>query len=226
MDLKLFLLLGTFLMMAVMLFANRWMHLPVWKILTASVILTLAGVAGARIMARIEMGVWGGISYYGAVFFAPLLMIGVSFLLRVRPSQMLDLCAPSECVMLALLKVNCYLNGCCFGKVIGISKEGDIIRFPSQIVESVTALLLMAVLLSLIRGGKQNGRIYCWYLLLYGAVRFVLNLMRETEPFLLGMPAGNFWSLVSNAAGGILLALKRYKGKSIGNLTGKGEPAR
>ena len=214
MDLKMFLLLGTFLMMAVMLCADRWVHLPVRIVLAASVILTLAGVAGAKLMARIEMGVWGGTSFFGAVFFAPVLMMCVAFLFRVRVPDLLDLCAPSECVMLALLKVNCYLNGCCFGKVIGISREGEIIRFPSQIVESVTGLVLMAVLLMMIRQGRWRGRIYCWYLVLYGTVRFALNLMRETEPFLFGMSAGNFWSLVSAAAGGLLLVLLRDTGKS------------
>lgn len=210
MGLTVFLIIGTALMIGVMLIANKWYQIQRVRITIASIILTLAGVAGAMLMARIETGVWGGTSFYGAVFFAPFLMILVSRPLRISASDLLDLCAPSECIMLFLLKIHCYVNGCCYGKIMKIDSSGNVVRFPSQLTESVSALVLMLVLIWIIRSGKFRGVIYCWYMVLYGLIRLILNQMRETQPFVLGLSGGSFWSLISIGTG-IFLIFISYK---------------
>ena len=60
---------------------------------------------------------------------------------------------------------------------------------------------------------KNRGTIYPWYLIIYGGVRFVLNIFREewvtTEMI---MPFGNIWSLVSIAIGVLwLLWIRKHK---------------
>ena len=198
-----YLAVGTLLMFAVMLIADRNERTPWWKLLISSVVLTGAGVLGAYLMFALEGGTWGGgKSFYGAVFLPPLIMWLTALALRLPVSRVMDLSAPAECVMLALLKVDCYLTGCCGGRVIGYSQmTGEAIVFPSQIAELVNALVLMIILILLIRGGKIKGLAYPAYLILYGVTRFFLNLLRETTPFILGMSAGNFWSLVSIVIG-------------------------
>ncbi len=178
----------------------------------SAVILTGAGVAGAMVMFWIESGFdnFGGRSFYGALFFAPPIMIPVALLLRMKISEMLDLCAPSECVMLALLKVNCCIDGCCGGKVLyQNTAENVCIVFPSQIVECMTALLLMALLLYMMKRGNNKGTLYAQYMIIYGILRFVLNLMRETSPFVWILLAGNFWSLISVIIGFVWLCIAR-----------------
>lgn len=197
-DFVISLVVGTIAMAAVMLLPRRWQAgLPVWKTLLSAAVLTVLGVLGAKLMFLIENGFWAGTSFYGAVFFPPLMMVLLALLLRVPPLTLLDLCAPAECVMLALLKMLCLKNGCCGGRLLLTTASGSEIYFPSQIVELLTALVLMVVLLRFIRKGTWQGRIYPIYMLLYGIARFILNLLRDTKPFLLGLPAGNFWSLVA-----------------------------
>lgn len=192
------LIIGTIAMAAVMLLPRRWQAgLPMWKTLLSAAVLTVLGVLGAKLMFLIESGFWAGTSFYGAVFFPPLIMVLLALLLRVPPLTLLDLCAPAECVMLAILKMQCAVNGCCVGILLTITADGTYIRFPSQIIELLNALVLMVILLRLIRKGTWQGRIYPIYMLLYGITRFILNLLRDTKPFLLGLPAGNFWSLVA-----------------------------
>lgn len=192
------LIIGTIAMAAVMLLPRRWQAgLPMWKTLLSAAVLTVLGVLGAKLMFLIESGFWAGTSFYGAVFFPPLIMVLLALLLRVPPLALLDLCAPAECVMLAILKMQCAVNGCCVGILLTITADGTYIRFPSQIIELLNALVLMVMLLWLIRKGTWQGRIYPIYMLLYGITRFILNLLRDTKPFLLGLPAGNFWSLVA-----------------------------
>lgn len=197
-DFVISLVVGTIAMAAVMLLPRRWRAgLPMWKTLLSAAVLTVLGVLGAKLMFLIESGFWAGTSFYGAMFFPPLFMVLLALLLRVPPLALLDLCAPAECVMLALLKMLCLKNGCCGGRLLLTTASGSEIYFPSQIVELLTALVLMVVLLRFIRKGTWQGRIYPIYMLLYGITRFILNLLRDTKPFLLGLPAGNFWSLVA-----------------------------
>lgn len=197
-DFVISLAVGTIAMAAVMLLPRRWRAgLPMWKTLLSAAVLTVLGVLGAKLMFLIESGFWAGTSFYGAMFFPPLIMVLLALLLRVPPLALLDLCAPAECVMLALLKVLCLKNGCCGGRLLFTTASGGEIYFPSQIIELLNALVLMVMLLWLIRKGTWQGRIYPIYMLLYGITRFILNLLRDTKPFLLGLPAGNFWSLVA-----------------------------
>lgn len=197
-DFVISLAVGTIAMAAVMLLPRRWQAgLPMWKTLLSAAVLTALGVLGAKLMFLIESGFWAGTSFYGAVFFPPMIMVLLALLLRVPPLALLDLCAPAECVMLAILKMQCAVNGCCVGILLTITADGTYIRFPSQIIELLNALILMVILLRLIRKGTWQGRIYPIYMLLYGITRFILNLLRDTKPFLLGLPAGNFWSLVA-----------------------------
>lgn len=197
-DFVISLVVGTLAMAAVMLLPRRWRAgLPMWKTLLSAAVLTILGVLGAKLMFLIESGFWAGTSFYGAMFFPPLFMVLLALLLRVPPLALLDLCAPAECVMLAILKMQCAVNGCCVGILLTITADGTYIRFPSQIIELLNALVLMVILLRLIRKGTWQGRIYPIYMLLYGITRFILNLLRDTKPFLLGLPAGNFWSLVA-----------------------------
>ena len=202
MSFEMFIAVGTGLMIAVMLAAGRWLDVKAWKSAVAAVVLTAVGIAGAKLMAFVESGSWGGRSFFGALFLAPLLMAPVALVLRVPVGDMLDMCAPAECVMLALLKVQCCLDGCCYGRVLRISATGGIVRFPSQIVECANAALIMVALLWIIHRGRARGRVYAWYMVLYGVCRFALNWLRETSPFVWGLPAGNFWALVSLAIGG------------------------
>lgn len=194
-----YLSIGTVLMAAVMLWAGteRSIEKDRWKLLVSTIVLALVGFGGAKLLYSIENGGWFGTSFYGAVFFPPLFMVLLALLLHVPPLDLLDLCAPAECVMLAILKIQCAVNGCCGGILLTTTADGVYIRFPSQIAELLNALALMIVLLHFIHKGVWRGRIYPMYMLLYGITRFVFNLLRDTTPFLLGLPAGNFWSLIS-----------------------------
>ena len=113
-----------------------------WKRIVTAVVFTLAGVLSVEIMAFIEKGSWGSRSFFGAVFFAPLFMAAFALVIREKPSDILDLCAPSEAAMLALMKVKCYMDGCCYGRLLGVDEHGLDILFPSQIVECIAAIII------------------------------------------------------------------------------------
>lgn len=213
--------IGTVAMFALMFgltfFTRKTGVITVWKLAVFSVLLTLFGVLGTKLMVYIETGAFEGMSFFGAVFFTPIIMLGVAFLFRVRRGRLLDLCAPCECIMLAIMKLICIRVDCCRGRIIGYD-EGEYIttpiRFPSQRVELAAALLIAAILVFLIIKGWGRNRIYPIYMIIYGVVRFTLNFFRETEPFIGKIPAGHFWSVISVVIGAALLVLFKFVFKS------------
>ena len=156
-------------------------------------------------MRLIEGGTWVGFSLYGAVLFEPLIMIPLGLLMKIKPVEMMKLGAPAGCVSVVFLKIQCRITGCCYGKILAYQENGRPIRFPSQIVEMIVAIILLFVLMKILKSEKQQKYIYAWFLLLYGSTRFFLNLLRDTEPFILGISGGCFWSLVSCVIGGGVL---------------------
>ena len=196
-----FVAIGTGLMLFVTMPSGKHYGQAWWKTALATICLAMIGLAGAVLMFRIESGSWGGRSFFGALFLPPLAMIPIGLLLRYPYRKLIDICAPGECIMLALLKSKCYADGCCYGRVIRFDAHQGIVRFPSQLVELGTALILAVILMIVLFRMKREGYIYPIYMVLYGVFRFVLNLFRETEPFFMGLPAGNMWSIVSFVLG-------------------------
>lgn len=180
---------------------KKYQNASIWKMMFLGFLLTVAGVAGTMLMFYIETGLFGGTSFFGAVLFVPVLILP-ALLLKLSYKDILNLCASSECLMLAIMKLDCLATDCCIGKYIPSMN----FQFPSQIVEMIAGLLVMAALL-LLEERKPGRHMYAWYLVLYGAVRFLLNGFRYgLEPFVWILPNGHFWALVSVLIGLLWLA--------------------
>ena len=124
--------------------------------------------------------------------------------------------APGICMMLAVMKVQCFMSGCCAGRELFVNAEGVAVRFPSQLAELANGLILMAVLLIMAFRKKERGTLYPWFMVLYGITRFILNFFRVEYAEHVGFlpPYGTIWSVVSVIIGGIwlyLLSKKRAK---------------
>lgn len=197
-------------MLIVMLYLRKFYELKLWKTAALSVLLTLAGTIGTKLLFWIENGSFSGVSFFGAIFFAPILMTLVAVVLKVPVGMVLDICAPAECMMLTLMKVSCLTSGCCKGRILGMIEDIQI-RFPSRIVEMIASFLIMLFLIRLIKKNEHRNEIYACYMISYGVVRFFLNLFRETTAFIWKLPAGNFWSIVSIICGLAIIYCMRNK---------------
>lgn len=204
MRLLMYLAIGTVAMLVPVMIQGAWYQVKWSKRVLAAILLTVAGTLGTFLMYFIENQRFGGISFFGAVFFVPVLFIPVARLLGIRYDLLMDLCAPAECVMLAIMKVQCYLTNCCVG--VRIISGGKEYVFPSQIAELFNGLIICVILLCMSRKYKNRGRIFPMYMVIYGVTRFILNLFRQGGTArILGLPLGNFWSLVSIAIGVVWL---------------------
>lgn len=205
-----FLFMGMAAMVICMAYTGKCYGIPVYKSILAAVLLTAIGYCGATLMFYIESQGWTGRSLYGAIFLAPILMFPVSIMLKTPYKNLIDLCAPAECIMLMVLKVKCMLDGCCGGRTFQFGNVSFV--FPSQITEAVVFLVIGFVLFRIVLSKSQIGKVYPIFMVVYGTARFFLNLLRTTTPWIFGIAAGNVWSLVSVGVGLIvLLTLNKEK---------------
>lgn len=183
----------------------RWYREKLWKSIFISLSIIITGLIGSRLWFFMENAEWGGLSFFGAVYFAPITFLLVARILRMPYVYSLDYCAVAGCLALGILKVDCLISGCCRGIVLYQKENGDAVRFPSQIIEFVVALILVVVLLFLSRKENNRGKIYPLTLVLYGLTRFVLNLFRDdwdrTKELGLLIPLGNIWALIAIIVG-------------------------
>lgn len=182
------------------------------KWIPITVLIAILGLLGTYIMFFLENGKWYGQSFFGAVLFFPILLLPVAAIFCIPIADLLDYATPAGIALLAPFKLNCYLGGCCGGKVLFFDENGIATHFPSQIVEMVVAIVLTIVLMHLERKPSFRRKIYPICIIAYGVIRYFLNFFRvEQTDFLFSMPAGNLWSLVSVVMGILLLVFCRTK---------------
>lgn len=197
------LLIGTLGMMVPMFFQSRKYAIKLWKIVPIAFVLTITGTLGTYLWFLLENFEFGGRSFYGAVFFVPVAFILLAYIIRIPYGQLMDLCAPAECIMLSIMKIKCMIDGCCIGRPLFINEAGELVRFPSQAVELAVAYILAWALLMMSFREGFKGKVFAWYMILYGATRFVLNFFRDEWARYDGgiIPLGTVWSVVSIIVG-------------------------
>lgn len=179
-----------------------------WKSIIISASLVMLGYFGSSFWFFVENFSWGGRSFYGVVFLAPIAYLPISKLIKINYYYTLDFLAPSGCITLALVKIQCLKDRCCEGKIIGQDENYVFIRFPSQIVEMVAFLIIAVVLFVFACLPFFRGTVFQCFLILYGFSRFFLDFFRETQPtYFFGLSVGSFWSLCAFILGAVWLIL-------------------
>lgn len=210
------LVLGTAIMGIIMAAQARCYGFPLWKSIPIAIALIFTGVFGSQLWFFVENGYFTGRSLYGAIVFSPLVFLPVSKLLKIEYAEILDFVAPGGCLTLALVKVQCLRDHCCEGMVLYIDENHMYVRFPSQIVEMATFLIISALLFYMSSKPKYRGKIFPWFLVIYGVARFCLDFLRETIPsYLFGLSAGSFWSLCSFVIGVAALVIIHFSKKKM-----------
>lgn len=196
---------GLAMFVTMLLQKKQYPQVAIWKMVVLTVWLTITGVLGTMVLAYIELGEFGGTSFYGAVFLVPILILP-AMLMKISYKDILNLCAPAECAMMIVMRFDCLDKGCCFGKYLPELE----FQFPSQIAEMVVGAAIMIALIWMHKKDRET-QLYPWYMILYGICRAVLQCFRYggTEPWVLGLSQGHLWSLVSMAIGTVWLVLSR-----------------
>ena len=161
--------------------------------------LAVLGTVGAKLLAILEgwiplvlfgEGKSAGFSYFGAVFLIFLLIGPLGRLLGLTAGDSRDLAAPCGPAQVAFMRLGCFLNGCCGGWVTSWG-----FRWPTQAMESVGDFAILSWLLTVEdRGGRG---LYPRFLVSYGAMRFCIEFLRDTEKAYLRLSDGQWCALAA-----------------------------
>ncbi|MBO5702769.1 MAG: prolipoprotein diacylglyceryl transferase [Clostridia bacterium] len=168
-----------------------------WMALVISIIHTLCGVVCVKLFAFLESG-RGGMSLYGAIFFLPIMYYICAKLTKRRVADVFDIFTVCTAMTLMFSRFNCLIEGCCTGLVIPGTES---MQFPTREAEILFYIILYIVLRKKVCNHKYSGKIYPYYMISYGAFRFVVEFFRESNMKFGWFHISHIWSLLSAIIG-------------------------
>lgn len=167
----------------------------------------------------LETGTFGGNNIVRSFVYMPLFAIPAAKLLKMTWQQACDLLAPATCVVHGVSHWGCIFAGCCHGypSFWGIyNVSTGRVCFPSQPLEALTALLIIAVILW--REKKNNHQVdglsMPIMLMLFGSTRFFWEFFRDNDKIWLSCSSLAFHALFMSFVGLIMyIVIKKHNHK-------------
>jgi phosphatidylglycerol:prolipoprotein diacylglycerol transferase len=194
------------------------------KVLDIVIILVVTGLLGSRlayivafewedfihnpaIFFGLNGGGFSGLIWYGGFTASILVFIIYNRWQGFSLWKMADIFAPFLALAYAIVRIGCFLNGCCYGKVsdsafaIVFPFVDDLSRYPTQLFSSVINLILFGILLWFYPRRKFDGQVFGFYLIGYACYRFLIEFFRENWIFYYSLSIAQVYSLVILAVG-------------------------
>jgi phosphatidylglycerol:prolipoprotein diacylglycerol transferase len=184
------------------------------EVMDLSLIIVIAAIVGSRLMYVLthldefrgrwfdtinpfqstgEIGI-AGLTMLGGVVLSLAAIVVYCAVKGIPILRLCDVMAPSFALGLALTRIGCFLNGCCFGKpshlpwamVFPLSSPAGSIHqgipiHPTQVYASASGLLILAVLLVLDRKPRFDGFLMSVFFMMYGILRILEDTVRYYE---------------------------------------------
>lgn len=152
-----------------------------------------------------------GLAWYGG-------LVGglIPFIIYLRRKKLsfwvvADMFAPYLALGYALVRIGCFLNGCCYGNITD-SACGVVFpsvdayhRHPTQLYSSGLNLMLFIILIRIYPKRKFPGQVFLLYIIGYAIYRFIVEFFRYTEIFVGPLSLGQVYTL-----GLLLLGILAY----------------
>lgn len=164
------------------------------------VLFTVTGAFGASLGAELSGLTWASKRLHLLVAVDAIALILFCKLLKKDEALLGDYMAIPVVAVCAAAKVGCVIFRCCYGLVLYVNAQGVEVRFPSQIVELGLWITLILILFLMTKKGNVKGVLWPIMMIWFGFLRFAADFMRgfsiERNFKIMGMQAGQFWSLL------------------------------
>jgi len=186
------------------------------RIIDLGIVILISSVIGSRLLYVLthlgdyetdRLGVFrvweGGLVFYGGLIAG--ILFGILYLIRRKMPvlRVTDLVAPQIALGIALARVGCFLNGCCFGEASHLpwackfppdSQAGWVMAgtaiHPTQIYSAIANFVLFVILRGMLSRSFRPGTVFGSFLVLYGGWRFFIDNLRHYEEH---MRVGAMW---------------------------------
>jgi phosphatidylglycerol:prolipoprotein diacylglycerol transferase len=139
-----------------------------------------------------------GVGVYGAVIGVLLAVVIYCLVKKISIWKIGDMVAPGALIGMAIGRIGCTLNGCCYGletdsacSVIYTNPNSyaplNISMFPTQIFHIVWNLIAFGIVWTVRKRLKPVGSTLLLYLALYAAGDLIIRFFRYGTPFMFGM---------------------------------------
>ena len=174
------------------------------------------GVIGSKIPLLFESNnpdIWAyGKSIVGAMLGGMLGVILVKRIMKIK-LKMGNIIAPAVALGMAIGRIGCFCNGCCFGIPapfgLGFNFGDGVLRLQTQLLESVFHLTAFFILRHYQDKVKTPGILFKLYLLAYFIFRFLCEFIRENPRILLDMTIYQIFCII----GIIYMGFALWRGK-------------
>ena len=112
--------------------------------------------------------IFSGYSFIGGYIGVLLLVMFLSKLFNKSRLDIMTLYIPSMLITYSILKIGCYIKGCCYG----------IHNFPIQLIEVIINLIAYIFILILVYKNNKKYKIVGLSLILFGVLRFIISIFR------------------------------------------------
>jgi phosphatidylglycerol:prolipoprotein diacylglycerol transferase len=158
----------------------------------------------------------GGLVVIGGILGAILATFFYAKNKKIPFLKLFDICTPGTMLGLAIGRIGCLLNGCCFGVPadtflslsfpagsLANAYYGTTNLHPAQIYDAVLLFVSFLILMLLYNKKKYAGQIFFAGLLLYSIVRFLVESFRFSPMHWLGLTPSQwmvvFFAIISSA---------------------------
>lgn len=160
----------------------------------------------------------GGMTSYGGIFLALLFSWFYTIKQKINFCKILDLFAPYAALALAIGRIGCFLNWCCYGISSSlpwaIAVAGDVPRHPAQLYLALSHLVTFSILIYFRKIREKfkilnkPGSLFLFFLIFYAVFRFAVDFLREYSRYWLGLAFSQWICIVIIIAG--LLLINKY----------------
>ena len=160
----------------------------------------------------------GGLNFVRVVTFMPIPILLLVWIFGDSYRDVADFLAPLVAIFHGVSHIGCIFPGCCHGYPAewGLySNEAGAFCFPIQLIEAVSSILIGVGLLLMMKKKVQPGKLYAWYLALFGGTRFVWEFFRDNEKIWNGISELAFHALAAMVIGIVaIVVLNKLPGKA------------